>query len=94
MDGISQGGECCAQEARPQGQVDRGRQLAEAPTPTGNNPKIRSINIEQLDLGYVVRVGCQSFAIETADKLLLAMAEYLKSPAEVEKKWFEGKFLK
>ena len=63
-------------------------------TEVQRNPKIRTINIDQLDLGYVVRVGCQSFAIETSEKLVSAMVEYLNHPNETEIKWFEGKFLK
>jgi hypothetical protein len=92
MSGLSSGNECCEREESP-----RGRDLAMGcvnPTPVENNPKIRSINIEQLDLGYVVRVGCQSFAIETSSKLISALGEYLNAPNETEKKWFSGTFLK
>jgi hypothetical protein len=59
-----------------------------------SQPKIRQINIKQLSLGYIVQVGCQEFAIETSEKLLVGLATYLKDPQGTEKAWFDGKFLK
>lgn len=52
---------------------------------------IREINIRQLDKGYVVQVGCHSFAIETPMHLVQKLTEYINEPAETEKKWFDGK---
>ena len=92
------GGDCC--EAREPQRIVSNDERLEACRPgtpvTGieKNPKIKQIQIEQLDLGYIVRVGCQSFAIETSDKLVSALGEYLKDPSGVEKQWFCGAFLK
>jgi hypothetical protein len=50
-------------------------------------PLIRQINIEPLNYGFMVRIGCQTFAIETPDKLIEKLTGYLKDPNTVEKKW-------
>jgi hypothetical protein len=55
--------------------------------------KIRGITIKQLDLGYVVKVGCKSFAIETKEKLLDALEAYLTKPDEIENLYNKGKIL-
>lgn len=47
----------------------------------------RQINIEPLNYGFIVRVGCQTFAIETPDKLIEKLTGYLKDPSTVERKW-------
>jgi len=68
---------------------------AEQPMPVSENRnRANRINIEQLDLGYIVTVGCQKFAIESSDKLVDALSKYLKDPSKVEKEWYDGKFLK
>lgn len=60
------------------------------------NPKplntIRPIRIEQLSHGYVVQVGCQNFAIESASMLIAKLSEYILNPAETESKHEQGKF--
>ena len=64
------------------------------PMPMGAEPKssnkIRTINIEQLDYGYVVQVGCQRFAVETHKKVINALNEYMANPDETQRKWFAG----
>ncbi len=69
---------------------------AEAPAPMAAPDRmvIRDVKIKQLNFGYTVQVGCNSFAIETKEKLLTALGDYLNDPQGVEKKWFEGSFLK
>jgi len=65
------------------------------PTPTCESKnRVKQIRIEQLDYGYSVRVGCQSFAIETVEKLMTALDKYLANPDTVERAWYDGKFLK
>ena len=56
--------------------------------------RAKEINIQPLNFGYIIRVGCQSFAIESADKLISSLNEYLKDPQKIEKSWFNGTFLK
>jgi hypothetical protein len=60
------------------------------PTPWVPNT-IRDIVITQLSHGYIVRVGCQSFAIESASTLIAKLAEYINNPADTETKWNDKK---
>lgn len=55
--------------------------------------QIRQINIEQLNHGYIVRVGCHSFAIETKAQLIAQLSAYIQEPALTEEKWFKGTLL-
>lgn len=65
------------------------------PTPIPNEAvienKIRQIGIRQLNHGYIIDVGCQTFAIEKPSDLIAKLSEYINAPAETEKKWQEGK---
>ena len=47
-----------------------------------------NVQISQLDYGYVVNVGCKSFAVETPEKLLKYITEYINNPGETEKKFY------
>lgn len=60
------------------------------PAPTRPNG-IRIITITQLNHGYIVGVGCQSFAVESSSTLIAKLAEYLNNPNATEQKWNEGK---
>lgn len=55
--------------------------------------KIKDINIKELDHGYIVHVGCQTFAFENTKKLISALNSYLKEPAKVEENWLNNKEL-
>lgn len=52
------------------------------------NDKPYHISIEGLDYGYLVRVGCQTVAVETKEKVIAKLTEYLENPSEFQKKWF------
>lgn len=54
---------------------------------------IRTINIRQLNHGYVVEVGCQTLAIESATKLVALFTEYVLNPIATEQKYREGKLV-
>lgn len=58
-------------------------------TPSDN--KIRRIQIQQLNHGYIVEVGCHSFAIEKPYDLVAKLSEYINNPLDTEKKWQDGK---
>lgn len=60
---------------------------------TPNNNNIYDINIKQLSYGYVVNIGCQSFAIENSETLIKGLSNYLKSPSECENIWMNKKQL-
>lgn len=56
------------------------------------NNHIRNISIEQLDHGYIVRVGCQSFAIENLRTVIKNIEQYMINPDDVEDKYLKGEF--
>jgi len=69
-------------------------ELRREPTPCVGEDrlnKLRPINIEELNHGYVVRVGCHTFAIENKSQLIVQLSAYIQEPALTEKKWFDGK---
>jgi 3-hydroxy-3-methylglutaryl CoA synthase len=49
---------------------------------------LRSIEIDPLSSGFLVRVGCQSIAIETPDKLIYTLTKYLTDPTKFESEWY------
>lgn len=57
------------------------------------SPK-RRIEIDPLDYGYVVRVGCQTCAIESKSDLIKHLTEYLSDPLKVEEKYNQKEYLK
>lgn len=50
---------------------------------------LRDVKITPLSSGFLVKVGCQSVAVETPEKLLAALAKYYENPSEFERKWYE-----
>lgn len=56
---------------------------------THYSDKIQTIKIDQLAYGYLVQVGCQSFAIETQGKVIHLLNEYLADPETMHKAWGE-----
>ena len=76
-------------------QVERTlKRLRNEPQPLATALQAREINIRPLHHGYVVNIGCQTFAIESVEKLILNLEKYLNSPIETEKEWFSGNLLK
>lgn len=51
----------------------------------------RHITINELNKGYLVSVGCHRFAIETKERLVSLLSEYLASPSATEGKFRDGK---
>jgi hypothetical protein len=58
-------------------------------TVRGNS--VREVNIKPLDSGYLVKVGCQSVAVETTETLIKALGDYLNNPESFERAWFKNK---
>jgi hypothetical protein len=52
---------------------------------------VRQIRISELNNGFVVEVGCQSFAIETKARLITLLANYIQEPRATEEKYRAGK---
>lgn len=61
------------------------------PSPCGSN-RIKEIRVTQVDHGYIVNVGCQTFAVESIKRLVKNIEKYLESPDEVEKAWMSKNF--
>lgn len=60
-------------------------------TATPEPPKW-TITIEEQDHGYIVRVGCKTFAVESKTKLITKLSIYLGSRKEVEAAYYAGSF--
>lgn len=59
-----------------------------------DNSKIREINVKEVDRGFMVNVGCHTFAISKAEELIELVSEYIRTPHETERKWFNGDLIK
>jgi hypothetical protein len=53
--------------------------------------RARTVVIEPMHYGYVVKLDCHRFAFESADRVLQYIGEYLKDPNATEKKWWNKK---
>ncbi len=49
--------------------------------------KPREVTITPLDFGFIVKVGCQSVAVENVEKLVEKLSAYLKNPGNIEEMW-------
>lgn len=49
--------------------------------------KPREVTITPLDFGFIVKVGCQSVAVENVEKLVEKLSAYLKNPGNIEDMW-------
>lgn len=67
---------------RPYEPEVRGQELANT---------VREVNIKPLNSGYLVKVGCQSVAVETTETLLKALGQYLNNPDSFETAWYKNK---
>jgi hypothetical protein len=54
---------------------------------TQAKPNMRAFTVQPLDHGYIVQVGCTSFAIESKERLIEKLAAYITDPAGTEAKW-------
>jgi hypothetical protein len=55
--------------------------------------KIRDVKINQVNYGYIVNIGCHTFAFETAERLIEKLGIYLKEPNKTERSWYQGTLL-
>lgn len=51
---------------------------------------LREIQIIPLNYGYNVRIGCQTVAVESIDKLITQLSKYLRDPQAFEKVWMSS----
>lgn len=61
--------------------------VLQAPRPSNT---IRPINIEEVNRGYIVRIGCHTFAFSTKAELTTHLVGYINEPEKTEEKWFKG----
>lgn len=69
----------------------QGEQAMNQPTTLRVENLMRPLAIRQLNHGYIIEVGCQAFAIESASNLIAKLAEYIADPTATEMKWRDGK---
>ena len=75
-------------ETVPMQEPEVARDLTNEGVAVPSDYNIRGVSINPLSSGYMVKVGCQSVAVETTDKLLDMLGKYLNDPQGFEKKWF------
>lgn len=54
--------------------------------------KIEDISIQQLDRGFIVKVGCQTLAIGSAGELIGKLNAYIMNPDKTRELYFSGFF--
>jgi hypothetical protein len=54
----------------------------------------RTVTIEPMHHGYVVKLDCHRFAFETHERVLECVGEYLKDPSATEEKWWKKELFK
>ena len=66
-----------------------------APQPVQDGgSRARTVVIEPMHHGYVVKLDCHKFAFESADRALKYITEYLKDPQGTEEKWWKKELFK
>jgi hypothetical protein len=60
--------------------------------PYAEGPGFRKVTITKLHRGYLVEVGCHTFAL-TKDQLLTYVVSYINNPNQVEQDFRDGKLL-
>lgn len=64
--------------------------------PDGRNPggnRIDDLVIKQMDLGYLVKVGCQTLCLETKERLIKLFTSYVENPSLTMKRYYSDKLL-
>ena len=56
--------------------------------------RARTVVIEPMHYGYVVKLDCHNFAFESVDRALNYVTEYLKDPQGTEEKWWKKELFK
>lgn len=82
--------ECCAKAPRYDDECRSEQPMMGGEVAYFNRSKAREINIQPMNYGFLVRVGCQSFVFETAEKMMANLTAYLADPDVMEKAWVTG----
>lgn len=67
-----------------------GNAEVQAPTMPPQNIA-RGIQIQPINHGFLVKINCQEFAVESKEALLHRLGLYLSDPNKVEQDWMSGK---
>jgi len=54
----------------------------------------RNITIDPLNVGFILRVGCQSIAVENKDDLVKYLNKYFENPVQAEKDYYSREIFK
>lgn len=79
------------EQCRPEPCCGNGRPMDDMMDPMPVKNKAYEVRVNQMDYGYIVNVGCQSFSIETSKKLVKFLEKYWLDPKGTEKLWYSGK---
>jgi hypothetical protein len=63
------------------------------PEPRDHYNPMHHVNIRPLNYGFIVEVGCQTFAIERVEDLISKLSAYLTTPNEVAGIWMNERKL-
>lgn len=74
--------DCVAREPQPMLNTEMGKS------------RMREITISALDHGFVVRVGCQTVAIQDKTDLIAKLVAYITDPTATEEKYYRGELFK
>lgn len=66
-----------------------GRQEAEIGYDGPN--KINDLVIKEMDLGYLVKIGCQTLCLETKETLIKLFTAYVNNPGETMDKYYKDR---
>lgn len=58
-----------------------------------HHTEMRTINIQPLNRGYILNVGCQSIAVSSKRDLKILLRDYIDNPYQVEQDYYAGKIL-
>jgi len=56
--------------------------------------KMRPINIREVNKGYIIEIGCHTFAFNNVSDFLPQLTKYIKFPQKIEEAWFKGELFK
>lgn len=64
------------------------------PSPIMHHEKMREINIREVNKGFILNIGCHTFAFTKTSDFIPELTKYLTNPQETEKDWFSGDLFK
>jgi len=69
---------------------EQSNEVNERPVAAPSEDKIREVTIREVNRGFIVQVGCHTFAISTKTELTTKLTEYILNPIKTESKWFKN----